>query len=117
MQKKVIKVDLALLQEMEALYEKAYDDAVRIGANISDGCLKIEKEMIKLKSISTKPLLQKLDEYEQASKRYGFPFESKYKNLRAKALAIQNNADKVYAKMYADSNAITTEMGSFLDKI
>jgi hypothetical protein len=117
MQKKVVKVELKLIQEIEALYEQAYDDLLRIGGNISDGCLKIEKEMIKLKSISTKTILKKLDEYEEGSKRFGFPFDSKFQRMRDKALAIEKNADKVYAKMYADSNAITTEMGAFLDKI
>jgi hypothetical protein len=117
MQKKVIQVDLNLVKEMETLWEKSYDDLVKIGANISDGCLKIEKEMMKLKSISTKQILSRLKEYEEASKRFGFPFESKYQNLKNKAEAVESGSDKVFSKMIQNSNQIQNEMGQFLDKL
>ena len=117
MQKKVIQVDLNLVKEMKTLWEKSYDDLVKIGSNISEDCLKIEKEMMKLKSISTKQILSRLKEYEEASKRFGFPFDNDFQRLKNRANSVEQNADKVFKKMYNHSTAIMTEMGAFLDNI
>ena len=117
MQKKVVKVNLNFVKELTTLYDKAYNDYVQIGGNIFDACRQVEKELMKLKGVSTKEVIKKIDEYEAASKQYGFPFESQFQRIRDKAMASDKGVDKAFSKMIQDINALQTELGAFLDKV
>ena len=110
-----VKVEMALNDEIKALWRKTVDQVWEIGGNINYNQSKNEKEMQRLKTFSTKEIIKKLDDYEEGAKKLGLPISAELQQIKAKAINLEKNAEKAFAEAFNNSTAIGTAIGKFMD--
>lgn len=116
MQKKGIKIDLALNDEVIQAYKAIGDQMWTILGNVNGLTQKMEKEIANLKSLDVAKALTKLTDIENASEKIGIPLTPELIKIKRSLSVIAQNSDTVSNKMYSLNDGIMTAINSFADK-